>query len=227
MQSLDANNCCERSLKYVSPEGKRQDAAHTYLHPRLQDGRHPNLHVLTETKVVRVLFDGDGGNRACGVEVTPNPDFQVQTAVTVRPRQAIKARRLVVVSCGALGTPGVLERSGVGGENVLEGAGVDVVADLPGVGNNLQDHHFVLLPFKTSLGPRETSDLLISGRVKEEELLDNKDEILGWNTVDVGVKMQPSEEDRATFDKDLLAAWERDFKDKPNRPMMLMGVING
>jgi choline dehydrogenase-like flavoprotein len=225
MQSLDANNCCERYLKYVSPEGKRQDSAHAYLHPKLQDGEHPNMHVLTETKVIRVLFDNN--NRACGVEVTPNPDFQLQTAVTIHPKQVIKARKLVVVSCGALGSPGVLERSGIGGKDVLEKAGVAVVADLPGVGSNLQDHHLMLLPFKMALESRETSDFVISGRVKEEDLLSSKDEILGWNTIDAGVKMQPSAADRATFDKELLAAWERDFKDKPDKPLMLMAIING
>lgn len=227
MQSLDANNCCERSLRYVSPEGKRQDAAHTFLHPKLQGGNHPNLHVLVETKVVRVIFDD--AKRACGVEVAPNPDFhmQIQTGVTTSPKQVFKARKLVVVSCGANGTPSVLERSGIGGVDVLEKAGVPVVVDLPGVGNNLQDHHLILMPFKTSLQPRETSDFIISSREKEEDLIRNKDKILGWNYVSVGIKMQPSEADRKTLDKDLLAAWERDFKDKPNKPLMLMGMING
>lgn len=225
MQSLDANNCCERSLRYVSQEGKRQDAAHTFLHPKLQDGKHPNLHVLVETKVVRVIFDD--ANKACGVEVAPNPDFQIQIAVTKSPKQVFKARKLVVVSCGANGTPSVLERSGIGGEKVLEKAGVPVVVDLPGVGSNWQDHHLILIPFKTSLQPRETSDFVISGRVKEEDLIREKDKILGWNFIEVGVKMQPSESDRATLDKDLLAAWERDFKDKPNKPLMLMGFISG
>lgn len=227
MQSLDASNCCERSLRYVSTEGKRQDAAHTFLHPKLQDGKHPNLHVLVETKVVRVMFDD--AKRACGVEVAPNPDFhmQIQTGVPTSPKQVFKARKLVVVSCGANGTPSVLERSGIGGVDVLEKAGVPVVVDLPGVGNNLQDHHLILMPFKTWLQPRETSDFVISGREKEEDLIRSKDKILGWNFVEVGIKMQPSEADRKTLDRDLLAAWERDFKDRPNKPLMLMGMING
>ncbi|KAG8160287.1 hypothetical protein KVR01_009823 [Diaporthe batatas] len=227
LQSLDTNNCCERSLRYVSPEGRRQDAAHTFLHPKLQDGKHPNLHVLVETKVVRVILDD--AKRACGVEVAPNPDFhmQIQTGVTTSSKQVFKARKLVVVSCGANGTPGVLERSGIGGADVLEKAGVPVVVDLPGVGNNWQDHHLILIPFRTWLQPRETTDFIISGREKEEDLIRDKDKILGWNFISVGMKMQPSEADRRTLDKDLLAAWEKDFKDKPNKPLMLMGMING
>lgn len=225
MQSLDANNCCERSLKYISPEGKRQDSAHTFLHPKLQDGEHSNLHVLTETKVIRVVFDENKNAR--GVEVTPNPDFQLETAVTKQPKQVIKARKLVVVSCGANGSPSVLERSGIGGKEILEKAGVALVSDLPGVGENWQDHNLILLPFKTCLDPRETSDSFISGRVTEEDLRNSNDKMLGWNSVEVSAKLQPSEADRERLDKDLLAAWERDYKDKPNRPMMLMAIING
>lgn len=52
-------------MRYVSPDVERQDVASRYLHPRLQDGDHPNLHVLLETKVMRVLFDDD--ERAIGV----------------------------------------------------------------------------------------------------------------------------------------------------------------
>lgn len=225
MQNLDANNCCERSLRYVSPEGKRQDAAHTFLHPRLRDGKHPNLHVLVETKVIRVVFDED--NRARGVEVTPNPDFQLEIGATKQPKVVIKARKLVVVSCGANGTPSVLERSGIGAKNILNDAGVPVVVDLPGVGSNLQDHHLALLPFKLALGPRDTGNFLISGQTKVENLIKSNDRILGWNMVEVGVKLQPSREDVATFDADLLAAWRKDFEGHPNRPLMLMGAILG
>lgn len=50
----------------------------------------------------------------------------------------VKARRLVVVSAGAMGSPGILERSGVGRKDVLEKAGVPVVSELSGVGENYQ-----------------------------------------------------------------------------------------
>jgi alcohol oxidase len=52
----------------------------------------------------------------------------------------IRASREVILCCGALGTPGVLERSGVGSPEVLKRAGVDVKVDLPGVGKGLDDH---------------------------------------------------------------------------------------
>jgi len=74
LQNQDENNGFQRWQRYVSPEGKRRDTAHTYLRPKLEDGEHPNLHVLVESKVVRVLFDES--KRAVGVEYTPNPEFQ-------------------------------------------------------------------------------------------------------------------------------------------------------
>ena len=118
----------------MTPEGVRADAAHAYIHPLLNDGKHPNLHVLCESKVVRVLFDEN--KRAVGVEYTPNPDFLVQTAATQRPIMTVKARKLVVASAGAIGTPLILERSGIGHRDVLEKASVPVVSDIQGVGSN-------------------------------------------------------------------------------------------
>jgi choline dehydrogenase-like flavoprotein len=133
MQDLDTANVVQRNLRYITTYGDRSDAADAYLRPRLKDGKHPGLQVLVEHQVGRVLFDG---TKATGVEVRPNPKFQPAVA-----SRTIKARRLVVLSCGALGTPLVLERSGVGSPEVLAKAGVKVLADLPGVGHQYLDHH--------------------------------------------------------------------------------------
>lgn len=76
LQRLDECNKFERWLRYVSPDGKRQDTAHTYLHPRLQDGKHPNLHVLVKSKVLRVLFDDQ--KNAVGVEYSMSVQIQYQ-----------------------------------------------------------------------------------------------------------------------------------------------------
>ena len=50
--------------------------------------------------------------------------------------RTVRGTKLVVVSAGSLGTPGILERSGIGGKEVLEGVGVKQQVDLPGVGEN-------------------------------------------------------------------------------------------
>ncbi|TGJ84583.1 hypothetical protein E0Z10_g4195 [Xylaria hypoxylon] len=224
LQTLDQNNAFSRYMRYVSPEGKRSDTAHMYLHPRLRDEKHPNLHVLVESQVVRVLFDDD--KRASGVEYRPNPLFQPPGAPTPPPKRTVRARKLVVVSSGACGTPSVLERSGLGSAELLEKAGVPLVEDLPGVGHDYQDHHLIFYPFKTTLEPHETLDDLFSGRLSWEEAIKKKDPRLGWNTGDVAGKLRPTEEEVVSLGPEFKAAWDRDFRDKPNRPVMLMAMLN-
>jgi alcohol oxidase len=201
LQNLDENNGLERWLRYVNQEGKRQDTAHTYLHPKLEDGQHPNLHVLVESKVVRVLFDET--KRAVGVEYTPNPEFQAVIGLTAHPVKTVKARKLVVVTCGACGTPPVLERSGLGDSKILARAGVPVVEELRGVG---KDH-------------------ILSGRTDAAELIKNKDKVLGWNAIDISSKLRPTDEEVTALGPKFKQAWDRDFKEIPNRPLMLCGVI--
>ncbi|KAH6880627.1 alcohol oxidase-like protein [Thelonectria olida] len=224
LQTLDAINGFQRWKRYVSPEGKRQDTAHRYLHPVLRDGKHPNLHVLTESSVVRVLFDGD--KKAIGVECIPSPDFQATLALAKQPKQMIKARKLVVVSSGACGTPLVLERSGLGDPSILKKAGVPVVVDLPGVGHEYQDHHLLLYPYRTNLQPHETIDGILSGRAEVAKLLQEEDKILGWNSIDVCSKLRPTDSDVEALGPDFKAAWDRDFKPHPDKPLMLSGVVS-
>ncbi|KAH7065812.1 GMC oxidoreductase-domain-containing protein [Paraphoma chrysanthemicola] len=206
LQNLDNNDGFQRWQRYVSPDGKRQDTAHRYLHPKLEDGQHKNLHVLVESKVDRVIFDDN--KRAVGVEYTPNPEFQAVIGLTGHPTKTVKARKLVVVTCGACGTPPVLERSGVGDSKFLARAGVKVVEELRGVGKDYQDHHLLLYPYRTNLNPDQTIDRILSGRVDAAELVKNNDK-----------------EDVDALGPEFRKAWDRDFKDIANRPLMLMGVI--
>ncbi len=104
--------------------GRRVSAADAYLHPFR--GR-PNLAIRAHCLVTRVLFDGD--KAVVGVE------YQRDGRVT----QA-RARREVILCAGAINSPQVLMLSGIGNARDLGALGVDVVADLPGVGNGLQDH---------------------------------------------------------------------------------------
>jgi choline dehydrogenase len=103
--------------------GRRLSAARAYLHPVLS---RPNLTVQTRAMVNRVLFEG---TRAVGVE------YQ-------RARRAVQQVRAgtVILSGGAINTPQLLQLSGVGNAAELGALGVEVVHDLPGVGQNLQDH---------------------------------------------------------------------------------------
>ncbi|MFC7755850.1 GMC family oxidoreductase N-terminal domain-containing protein [Tsukamurella soli] len=100
--------------------GRRIDVAERYLAPR------SNLRVLTGRAVRRVLLAGRGdGLRAVGVELTDGA--------------TVSAGR-IVLSAGAVGTPRVLHRSGIGPAPDLRRAGISVVVDLPGVGRGGTDH---------------------------------------------------------------------------------------
>jgi choline dehydrogenase len=104
-------------------KGRRLSAARAYLHPVL--GR-PNLEVETFAFTTKVLFEG---KRAVGVEYE---DLR---------RRTKQARGGEVILCGgAINSPQLLQLSGVGASNELGPLGIDVVQDLPGVGENLQDH---------------------------------------------------------------------------------------
>lgn len=226
LQTLDTNNGFQRWLRYMSPDGKRSDTAHAYLHPLLRDGKHPNLHVLVESQVVRVLFDDD--KRACGVEFTPNLRFHVQIGhETPLPKHTVRARKLVVVSCGACSTPSVLERSGVGARDVLERAGVPIVQELPGVGQNYQDHNMIPYIYKTSLEPHETGDAITTGRLPLADAIAQNHPHLGWNYIDLSSKLRLTDVEVAAMGPEFQAMWDRDFKNHPNRPLMLMAVGSG
>lgn len=214
IMDLDSNNGVQRSMRFISPDGKRQDTAHMYLHPRLNDGKHPNLHVLVESKVIRVLFDN---KKAIGVEFQPLAQDGVKS---------VRARKMVIVSSGALGTPSVLERSGVGNAEILQRAGIDVVANIPGVGENYSDHHLLIYPYRTSLSPNETVDGLVSGRVDPAELIKNHDKVLGWNAMDITGKYRPTESEVDSLGPTFRKFWDRDFKNNQNKPLALMSLIN-
>ena len=72
-------------------------------------------------------------NRATGVSFSLNPLLNPDGPTETR---IVRGTKLVVISAGSLGTPGILERSGIGGKEILEGVGVKQLVDLPGVGEN-------------------------------------------------------------------------------------------
>jgi len=104
-------------------EGRRHSLYRAYVRP-IAD--RPNITILTETVVRRVLFDRC---RAIGVEI--------ERAGSI---SSIKASTEIVISTGAISTPQLLMLSGVGDRDELARLGIPVVQHLPGVGRNLQDH---------------------------------------------------------------------------------------
>lgn len=103
--------------------GRRLSAARAYLHPVMD---RPNLTVRTRALTTKIVFDG---KRAIGVDVS----FGGKAAERIFGGE--------VICCGgSINSPQLLQLSGVGNAEELRGIGVDVVHDLPGVGENLQDH---------------------------------------------------------------------------------------
>ncbi|KAI1437343.1 GMC oxidoreductase [Xylaria sp. CBS 124048] len=223
LQTLDVNNAWAPLKRYITLEGKRSDAAHMYLHPVLRDGRHPKLHVLVQSQVIRLLFDKD--KRAYGVEYRANPFFQDKDApVAPVPTRTVRARKQVLMAAGPFGTPQILERSGIGNPEILKRAGVPVLVDLPGVGENYQDHHTMSYLYKATLEDHEDMTPLLSGKLSLEEALRTGDPRVGWNSIDASGKVRPTDEEVEALGPEFKAAWDRDFRNKPNRPLVYMAV---
>ncbi len=111
--------------------GERWSAARAYLEPAR---KRSNLTIETRTLVQRIVLEGD---RAVGVRYR-----RTGAPVTVR------ASREVILSAGAVGSPHLLMLSGIGPEAQLRNAGIEVAHDLPGVGQNLNDHPDFVLKYK-------------------------------------------------------------------------------
>src|SRR4029077_10920448 len=103
---------------------RRASSARSYLRPAL---KRPNLQVITGALVHRVLFDG---TRAVGVEFSRNGNTE-----------RVDVAGEVILAAGAIGSPHILQLSGVGDPEHLARAGIPVHHELSGVGRNLQDHY--------------------------------------------------------------------------------------
>jgi choline dehydrogenase len=104
--------------------GRRQSTAHCYLEPARE---RRNLTIVTEALTEKLLFEG---TRCVGAR------YKVGGVV-----EEVRASREVIVSAGAINSPQLLELSGIGQPDLLRGLGIELVHELPGVGENLRDHY--------------------------------------------------------------------------------------
>jgi choline dehydrogenase len=109
---------------------RRASTARSYLRPAL---KRPNLQLVTKALVHRVVFDG---KRAVGVEFSRNGHVERADALAE-----------VILAAGAIGSPHLLQLSGVGDPALLGRIGVSLVHELPGVGRNMQDHYVVRMTY--------------------------------------------------------------------------------
>jgi choline dehydrogenase len=140
----DFNGATQEGVGYyqlTTRNGRRASTAVCYIRPARSRN---NLRIITDALVARIALEG---RRATGVAFRTR-----EGEITVR------ARREVLLAAGAIGSPQVLQLSGIGPAGVLKSAGLEVAHDLPGVGENLQDHFQVRFVYECSL-PASLNDV--------------------------------------------------------------------
>ncbi len=132
----DFNGPSQEGVGYyqlTNRDGRRSTTAVAYLRPIKS---RQNLHVITNAEAQSIILDG---KKATGVRIRRDG----------RP-EVVKARREVILSAGAIGSPQLLQVSGIGPAAVLNAAGVEVRHELAGVGENLQDHYQARMVYEMS-----------------------------------------------------------------------------
>ncbi|KAH7923954.1 alcohol oxidase [Leucogyrophana mollusca] len=220
---LSTCNTYSRWQKWIDGDtGKRSDTAHYFIYNQESN---KNLHVRSEKVVKRVLIEN---GRAVGVEysndlvLNPGADQTVSVA---------RATRLVVVSAGAFGSPSILERSGIGAKNVLDTNGVPQIVDLPGVGENYQDHP-VAFPAYLAADGAETLDALYRGDKKETEeqmaLWNSSGSgLVAHNAYDVAIKVRPNDEELQELGVEFQPKWSNFFVQRPDKSVVLLAPCSG
>lgn len=141
-------------------DGKRVTASDAYLAPALT---RPNLELVTDALVHRVLVRG---GRCAGVEYSVGSEML-----------SAGCRGEVVLAAGTVGSPLLLMRSGIGPGAHLREMGVDVILDLPGVGQNLQDHAAATVVYRSArpVPPAANSHGEVLGLLRSDQALDAPD----------------------------------------------------
>ncbi|KAF5319345.1 hypothetical protein D9619_008483 [Psilocybe cf. subviscida] len=225
LQDLDTAHASEIWAKYINRHtGRRSDAATAYVHSVMDV--QSNLYLRTNARVSRVIFEG---NKAVGVAYVPsrNRNNAGQLRETI-----VRARKMVVLSSGTLGTPQILERSGVGSKSLMEKVGLKCVSDLPGVGEEYQDHYTTLSIYRVSQESHTLDDFLRGDPEVRRELfqeweLSPERSRLASNAIDAGFKIRPTEAELKEMGPEFNALWDRYFKDKPDKPVMFGSIVSG
>ena len=149
-RNTDVNGADQEGVGYYQltvRNGQRCSAAVAYLHPVM---RRSNLVVETRALATRILVE-DG--RAVGVEFLQGGE-----------RRTARASSDVILAGGAVNSPQLLQVSGIGPAALLAGLGIAVVKDLPGVGENLQDHYVITMTYRLKAGTISVNELTRGAR---------------------------------------------------------------
>jgi choline dehydrogenase-like flavoprotein len=137
----------------------------------------------------------------------------------------------VVLSAGALATPQILQRSGVGNGTSLQRLGIKIISNLPGVGMNLRDHPYYRAQVVfVDVGVDDTGDYIVRANPETlasllEDFEKNKGGPLSNNFVDAGMKLRPSDEQAKAFGPEFEEWWKADFADKPDKPIVSLQLF--
>lgn len=124
-------------------KGRRFSAAHVFLWPSI---RRFNVKVVTKATATRIVMEG---RRAVGVEYKRGDDPQLNS---------VSANRSVLVCAGAIGSPKLLQQTGIGPAEVLRAAGLNVQHALEGVGRNLRDHYVPRIVVRARAGVKSINE---------------------------------------------------------------------
>ncbi|KAF8556481.1 alcohol oxidase [Imleria badia] len=214
-------NAYSPAYRYIDPvTGKRCDTASRYLYPHSDN---PNLRIVAGKRVKRVLIEN---GRAVGIEYTTDA---ISCPGVGGELVTVNASKLVVVSGGAFGSPSILERSGIGAPSVLEKNNVPVLVDLPGVGENYQDHLGICPPFYASDEVEIMDDLWSDPNVIRANLQEWERDGTGkiaHNGIEAMVKVRPTAA-QLTSEPALQSRWETFFQNSPDKPMGIIGPFAG
>ncbi|KAJ7707067.1 alcohol oxidase [Mycena metata] len=216
-------NVFYRMPKWISGQGTRSDAPHHYLYPQQTN---KNLVISPGSRVTRVLFDKT--LTATGVEFVY--DKHVFPDYDPTPKQ-VTATKLVVLSAGAMGTPQILERSGIGAASILKSVGVKQLVNLPGVGATYKDHVFLVSPYladpaTTTFDPIFRGDpaTWTQGLAQWDH---NRTGIVASNGVDAAIKMRPTTAELAEIGPEFAARWKSFYANKTDKPVFWISALAG
>ncbi|OAX37943.1 alcohol oxidase [Rhizopogon vinicolor AM-OR11-026] len=220
---LETCNVYSPWAKYIcGTTGRRSDAAHHYVY---NQAHNPNLQLWAGKRVKRIIFEG---KHAVGVEFTSDP---MSCPDMNQSLSTVRASKLVVISAGAFGSPTILERSGIGAESILERCDIEQVVNLPGVGENYQDHYSTSHPYFVADGV-VTMDSLWRGdeSVVQENLAQwksNGGTLIAENGIGAKIKWRPDDDELKAMDSAFQPRWKEFFQDRPEKAVAIFALIAG
>ncbi|KAG1903383.1 GMC oxidoreductase-domain-containing protein [Suillus fuscotomentosus] len=236
---LETCNTYSPCQKYIDgTTGRRSDTAHHYVY---NQAHNPNLHVWDGKRVKCIIFEG---KRAVGVEFINDP---VSCPDADQSSSIARASKLVIISAGAFGSPTILERSGIGAKAILKRCGIEQVVNLPGVGENYQDHNLVFVSYlaadeAVTMDPLWRGDSILQGKHTLTTIAalynyPNVESLAQWNSsgksliaqngLDSKIKWRPDDEELKAMDPAFQPRWKEFFQDRLDKAVAIFAIFSG